>query len=138
MLVHVHYIILVNKQIIYIVFYYHNNDYYLPNLCLHRYPHFPTIHYQYETKYHQTHHCYFSNHNKHTLKTKGTLRNLKKKARRMIKSLQICSKFQKKNKKIRGTFKGSYGVPRLRTFFLKNVFKFRRPKNRFCRKIRNH
>ena len=35
-----------------------------------------------------------------------------KKVRQMTKSLQMCSKFQKQNKKICRTFKGSYRVPK--------------------------
>ena len=60
-----------------------------------------------------------------------------KKVRQMTKSLQMCSKFQKKNKKIRRTFKGSSPRYTGRSFFLRNLFKFRRAKNRFCRKRRN-
>ena len=50
----------------------------------------------------------------------------------MTKSMQMCSKFQKWNKKIHGTFKGSDRVPNFRSFFLRNLFKFRREKKRFC------
>ena len=50
----------------------------------------------------------------------------------MTKSMQMCSKFQKWNKKIHGTFKGSDRVPNFRSFFLRNLFKCR-DKKRFCR-----
>ena len=50
----------------------------------------------------------------------------------MTKSMQMCSKFQKWNKKIHETFKGSDRVPNFRSFFLRNLFKFRREKKRFC------
>ena len=50
----------------------------------------------------------------------------------MTKSMQMCSKFQKRNKKIHGTFKGSDRVPNFRSFFLQNLFQCRREKNRFC------
>ena len=49
----------------------------------------------------------------------------------MTKSMQMCAKFQKWNKKIHGTFKGSDRVPNFRSFFLRNLFKFRREKKRF-------
>ena len=51
----------------------------------------------------------------------------------MTKSMQMCSKFQKWNKKIHETFKGSDRVPNFRSFFLRNLFKFRRENKRFCR-----
>ena len=60
-----------------------------------------------------------------------------KKVQQIRKSLQMCSKFQKKNKKIYRTFKGSSPGYTGRSFFLRNLFKFRRAKNRFCRKRRN-
>ena len=50
----------------------------------------------------------------------------------MTKSMQMCSKFQKWNKKIYETFKGSDSVPTFRSFFLRNFLKFRREKKRFC------
>ena len=55
----------------------------------------------------------------------------------MTKSMQMCSKFQKWNKKIHETFKGSDRVPNFRSFFLRNLFKFRREKKGFVPKIRN-
>jgi hypothetical protein len=58
-----------------------------------------------------------------------------KKVPEMSKSVQRCTKSQKKDKKIYETFKGSYRVSRWRTFSYETCFKVRYSRKRFRIKL---
>jgi hypothetical protein len=60
-----------------------------------------------------------------------------KNVRQIWKRLEMCWKFEKTNKKIYETFKGSFPGHTGRSFFSQNLFKFRRGKKWICRYIRN-
>jgi len=55
----------------------------------------------------------------------------------MSKSVQMCPKFQKKDKTIYETFKGSFPDYKIGTFKYETFFKFRRTEKGFVGKMRN-
>ncbi len=55
----------------------------------------------------------------------------------MSNSVQMCPKFQKKDKKIYETFKGSFPGYKLETFKYDTFFKFRRTEKGFVEKMRD-
>ena len=73
----------------------------------------------------------------YTLNKKGTLPKLPKRFGRFENACKYVESSKKRIKKIYETFKGSSRVTRGRSFFSRNLFKFRRAKKSFLGKIRN-